>query len=287
MLKGILLALLSASCYATLVIFGKVANSLGLSAVHTLTLRFEFGIFFFALYLLIFDRKKLIPSKRLLFKTAFLGLFFYVGQSLALFKSVEYIPASTASLILYLYPLAVLILSVIFLKERFRASSLVSVVLILGGCCLVFYDAFLREISPVGMAYAVTAMVLFSVYMIVNQLLLKSENPISSAFYVMLFTSLGFIALNGGLGLQDITYQQTLLGVSLGIVPSAIAMALLYKSIEKIGAAYVSIFSSVEPMVTLLLASVFLGEKIAEYQIFGVILLIAGIVLPNLRMLRR
>lgn len=286
MLKGILLAILSASCYATLVIFGKIANNLGLSAVHTLTLRFEFGVFFFAAYLLLFDRKKLIPSKKLLIKTAFLGIFFYIGQSLALFKSVEYIPASTASLILYLYPLAVLILSVIFLKEKFRASSMISVAFILAGCCLVFYDAFLREISPVGMAYAVTAMMLFSVYMIVNQLILKSENPISSAFFVMLFTALGFIALNKGMGLREITGEQALLGVALGIVPSAIAMAFLYKSIELIGAAYVSIFSSVEPMVTLLLASIFLGEQIASYQIFGVILLIGGIVLPNLKFIK-
>ncbi|MGE4318719.1 MAG: DMT family transporter [Deferribacterales bacterium] len=286
MFQGILLAVLSASCYATLVIFGKIGLSMGLSAVPLLTLRFEFGTLALFLYFLITDRKVLKPSFSLLCKTAFIGIFFYTGQSLLLFKSIEYIPASTASLILYFYPMMVLLISIFFLREKFVLSSLISVVLILFGCCLVFYDAFLRQISVRGLTYAVGAMLMFSTYLVSSQIIMKKENSSSASFYVMLFTCLGFITLNGGTELSGMTQNKLILAVCLGIIPSAIAMGLLYKGIEKIGAAYFSIFSSVEPVITLILAAVFLGENIVSYQIFGVILLVAGIIVPNMKFIR-
>ena len=286
MIKGIALAMLSASCYATLVIFGKIGFTLNLSAVSMLTYRFEFGTLALLIYFTVTDRKALRPTLPLLMKTAFIGLFFYTGQSLLLFKAIEYIPASTASLILYFYPLVVLALGIIFLKDRFVMSSLVSVALILAGCCLVFYDAFLRKISAVGITYAVASMLTYSVYLISTQFILKKENASSSSFYVMLFTCLGFILLNGGTGMAELNGEKLTFAVALGVIPSAMALGFLYKGIEKLGAAYFSIFSSIEPVVTLILAAVFLNENIVIYQIFGVILLVAGIVVPNIKHIR-
>jgi len=286
MIKGIATAVLSASCYATLVIFGKIGMGMGLTSIHMLTLRFIFGTLILLIFLLISNRSVLRPTRSLVLKSAFVGLVFYLGQSLMFFKSIEYIPASTASLILYFYPLAVLFLSVLFLREKFRSSSLVSVLLILAGCCLVFYDAFMRSFSVTGIVYAALAMVLFSGYLIVAQYMLKTENSTSATFYVMLFTAIGYTVLNGGAGFGGLTGQQLALGFALGLIPSALAMGFLYAALKMIGAAYTSIFSSVEPVITLILAGVFLGEEIVSFQIFGVVLLMAGIIIPNMRMAR-
>ena len=287
MFKGIAVAVLSATCYATLVIFGKLGMEMGLKSVPMLTLRFIFGTLILFIFLVVFDRKVLRPKKSLVLKSAFIGLFFYLGQSLTFFKAIEYIPASTASLILYLYPLAVLILSLVFLREKFRSSSLVSVLLILGGCCLVFYDAFLRSFSMTGIMFALLSMVLFSSYLVVTQHILKTENSTAATFYVMLFTAIGYTVLNGGADFNSLTGKQLALVLSLGLIPSAMAMGFLYAALKMIGAAYTSIFSSVEPVITLLLAGIFLGEEIAAFQIFGVILLMAGIIVPNMRMVRQ
>lgn len=286
MFRGIAYTIISAFCFATLVIFGKIGYSLHLEALRMLTIRFEFGALSLLIFFLITDRKALIPTKRLLTKTFVTGLGLYLWQSFMFFKAIEYIPASTASLILYVYPLMVLIISLIFLKEKFRISSFISVLLILGGCSLVFYDAFMRQISLTGVIYALVSMVLFSLYLVISQIVMKNENPMSSAFYIVLFTLCGYMMLNGGTGLEGITLPQIGLGLCLGVIPSAFAIAFLYKGIEKIGAAYFSIFSSIEPVITLILAGVFLGEKIVIYQIFGVILLIAGIIVPNLRFIK-
>lgn len=278
---------MSAVCYGTLVIFGKIGISMELTSVRMLTLRFIFATILLFLFFGIKDIKQLRPTKTMLAKCAFLGIFFYLGQSLMFFRSIEYIPASTASLILYFYPLVVLIISVVFLKEKFRMSSLLSVVLILGGCSLVFFDAFQRSFDIRGIMFAGLSVILFSTYLTVAQIILKNENTTTATFYVTLFTAIGYTVLNGGTGFAGITQQQLALGIALGLIPSALAMWLLYAGLKAIGAAYTSIFSSVEPIVTLILAGLFLGEEIVAFQIFGVILLIAGIIVPNLRLYKR
>lgn len=278
--------MISACCFATLVIFCKIGYNIGLNTSNMMTIRFEFGAASLLIYFIIADRKALIPTKRLIIKTFLVGIGLYIGQSYLFIKSVQYIPASTVSLILYAYPMTVLIFSVVFLKEKFRSSSFVSVILILLGCCLVFYDAFARQINSHGIMLAVASMVLFSVYLIVSQVVMRGENPMAAVFYIVLFTMLGYIVMNGGTGFSGLTKAQLILGICLGVIPSAIAIGFQYKAISRIGAAYVSIFSSIEPVVTLILAAAMLGEKIAVYQIFGVILLIGGIVIPNLKFIR-
>jgi len=79
--------------------------------------------------------------------------------------------------------------------------------------------------------------------------------------------------------------NRIVIGLSLGVVPGVIAVTFLYIAIEKIGSAYACIFSSVEPVVTLAAAAIFLKENVVLLQIGGAVLIIAGIVIPNARVL--
>jgi drug/metabolite transporter (DMT)-like permease len=285
MLKGILLAVISATCYATLPVLGRMGYNEGLTAVQMLNYRFSIGAIILAIYFLLFRRQSLIASPRLLLKCAGLGIGLYMLQSMFFISSVKYIPASTTALLLYLYPLVVLIESTVFLKIKFRFASLVSVVLIMLACCLVFYDAFLRQLNTTGLLLALGAPLTFGTYLTMSQVVLKGERPSTVALYMLVFTGLGYMVLDGGMNIFSATRGQLTVGLALGIIPSAIAVSLLYAAIDKIGATYVSLFSSFEPAATLFFASMLLGEEIVNFQIYGVILLIAGIVLPNLKVI--
>jgi len=285
MIQGIILAIISATAYATLPIFGKLGYESGMDTIQMLTHRFLFGALTLFLFMLFFNRKALIPSPKLLIKCAVLGICLYTLQAMMFFRALKYIPASTTSLILYLYPLIVLFESIFFLKDKFKASSFISVVLIMGGCCLVFYDAFSRELNLTGILLATGAAFSFGTYLTMSQVVLRGENSSSVAFYMVTFTAIAYVFINGGLGLEDITMNQVAVSFGLGVVPSAIAVLLLYMAIDKIGAAYTSIFSSIEPIATLLMAAWLLSEKIVVYQIYGVALLTAGIVIPNLKVI--
>lgn len=286
MLKGIFIALISASAYATLPILGKFGYESGLTAINLLTYRFCFGTLILAILLGTFRPKALKASPMLLLKCAGLGLGLYMMQSFFFFKALQYIPASTSSLLLYLYPLVVLIFSTLLLKVKFRMASLISIVFIMLGCCLVFYDAFMRQLDLTGLIFGLAAPITFGLELTLSQAVLKNERPTSVALYMMFFTGLGFAVMNGGVPIMNATVQQLTVGVALGLIPTAIAILTLYVSIEMIGATFVSVFSSIEPAITLLLAGLLLGENIVTYQIYGVILLIIGIVVPNMKLLK-
>jgi len=101
-------------------------------------------------------------------------------------SSLKFIPAATTSLILYFYPVAVTLLSALIFKTRLDRVVFFSLLLLVAGCGLVFYDAFLRSISQTGLALATISMLIFSVYLIFLEVLLRGENPRTISFYCVL-----------------------------------------------------------------------------------------------------
>jgi drug/metabolite transporter (DMT)-like permease len=285
--KGVIFSIISATCYATLPIFGKIGYQLEMDTFLMLQCRFLFAGLILGIYYAITSPKTLIATPKIILKCLILGLVFYLPQSMFFISALKYIPASTDSLILYIYPLTVLFISVVFLKERMTKSKLISVVIIIIGCCLIFYDVFLREQNMKGIMIALGAMVFFSNYLIFSQVFMKGGDPKQLTLYVALSAALGFSIINGTDEIMSLTQNQLIFSISFGLVPTALAISLLYIAIEKIGAAYASIFSSIEPAITLFLAWTVLNEDIQLIQIFGMLAIIIGIALPNLKMLKR
>ena len=176
-----------------------------------------------------------------------------------------------------------------FLKMKIDLVVGASPALIVGGCCMVFYDAFLKEVDMVGLSYATSAMLFFSCYLVLLQVLLKDIKPMTATLYAVMFATISFNisgAMEGApmawLFPKDGTF---LIGLALGVFPGVIAVAFLYLAIEKIGSAYTCIFSSIEPVITLAAAAAFLDEQVVLLQMGGAVLIIVGIVIPNLRAL--
>ena len=151
-----------------------------------------------------------------------------------------------------------------------------------GGCALVFYDAFQRNLDPTGLLLVGIAMVTFSGYMVSAQVFLRRENPLQVTFYVIVMAALTFNLWSGPGRWPEFNLPSLALASVLGIVSTVMAISLLYLAIERIGSAYVSIFSTIEPVVTVTLAWLVLGEPLAAWQLLGMGLIVGGIVLPNL-----
>ncbi|MGE4193337.1 MAG: DMT family transporter [Pseudodesulfovibrio sp.] len=284
MFQGLIFAVVSAACFGSMAILVKLGYAAGMSGPVMMQFRFSFGTLLLFFYLLAKDRTLLRISLRDLAKCAFLGMVAYWTQTTCFVAALETIPASTTALVLYGHPMVVTLLSGLFLKMPVNRTMLLSLGLVMTGCCLVFYDAFLRAVDPTGLAYALGAMATFSVYLILMQVLLKNIRPLKATFYIMLGAAVSFtlsgdvtawMRLDGG--------QQTAIALALGLIPGVMAVAFLYTAIEKIGSAYACIFSSVEPIITLSAAAAFLGEQVVWLQMGGAGLIIFGIVVPNLR----
>lgn len=287
MLKGALFAVISSIMYSTLPVFGKIGYQLNLEPQQMLLCRFGFGTVILLCFLALFNRKTLKADMKLHIKAAGLGICLYVPQSFFLLYSLKYIPASTSSLVLYLYPLTVLIFSTLIFKEPFHKRYLLAVLFILAGCSLVFYDAFLRSIDFTGIAIVFCATVIFSFYLIFSQKVLKDERPITVTLYLMMYSTIGFLLTQNPAPLFRLDLSQYALLAGFGLITSVLAITFLYMSIKIIGAPLASIFSSFEPVFTVLLAYFILSEQTALIQYAGAVLIVLGVITPNIKKLNK
>lgn len=281
MIQGLLYAITSATAFGLMAIFVKLGYDAGLDGAVMMQYRFTYATVILACFLLVKDRSLLKISLPGLINCIFLGLIVYWLQTTCFVSALATIPASTTALVLYGHPAVVALLSWMFLGMKLDRTVLLSLVLVMSGCCLVFYDAFLREVEMTGLMYAFGAMAFFSCYLVLVQLLLKNMKPLTATFYVMLFASVSF-TLSGDPGVWfKQTQDSMMIGLALGIIPGAIAITFLFLAIEKIGSAYACIFSSIEPVVTLAAAAIVLDENVVLLQMGGAALIVMGIVIPN------
>lgn len=286
MIRGLIYSVVSAVCFGMMAVLAKLGYAAGLSGRDMLQYRFVFGAILLLLLFLVRDRSLLKASPRLLAKSALLGGVLYVIQSTLFFRALETIPASTTALLFYFYPVTVTLLAALFLRQRIDRRSTWSLVLVMSGCGLVFYDAFMKSLAAEGLACALGSMATFSIYLLLVQVLLRDEDPLRFTFYVVVFAALAFSLWNGPAALLDPSPKRLVLGLAMALVPTTLAISLLFLAIEKIGSAWVSIFSTFEPVATLTAAHFVLGEEVVWIQFLGAALIIVGIILPNACLLR-
>ncbi|MCK9239387.1 DMT family transporter [Desulfocurvus sp.] len=287
MRKGLVCAILSACCFGMLPILGKLGFAQGMDSTQMLQYRFGLGALLLLGWFALTNRDALRISTRGLLKTALLGGVISPVQSTCLMVSLETIPASTSSLILYFYPAVVTVAGALIHRQRIGRRVALSLLLVTAGCALVFLDAFMREAAPVGMLWASGAMIVFSAYILLVQWLMRGERPLSFSLYVIVFAGVAFGLLRGLPAPGELTLAQAGVALALGLVPTVLATTLLYTAIEAVGGAYASIFSTLEPVTTVAAAALLLGEPVFARQLAGAALIVAGIVLPNLALLRR
>lgn len=284
--RGIVYAILSAACFGMLAVLGKLAFARGFAAAEILQYRFGFASLMLLGWYAATDRSVLRARPRTLLKAALLGIGLYPVQSLCFMTSLKHIPASTTSLILYFYPVAVTVLSALLYKTRLNRLVVLSLALLVAGCGLVFFDAFQRSISQTGLLLATAAMLVFSVYLLALEHLLKDENPRTISLYVVVATALVYAVMAPPTGFLHMDAVSRALAVVLGLVPTALAVTLLYRAVELVGSAKASICSTLEPITTVLASALLLGESIVPVQVAGMALILFGIALPNLGLLR-
>ena len=282
--KGVVYSFLSAASFATLAIFVKVGYNTGLSTVGMLFLRFGFAVVLMGSYIAFFRGFKI--GKNLLFKAFITGGLLYPAQSFCFFSGIGYTSPNVAELILYLYPAVVAFLGFLFFKEALTPFKLFYIAVILIGFGFIFHDAFYSKLRFLGVLFSTAAMVIYSFYLIVVEKFVSDEDPVLFSFFTIFFAFIVYALI--GFNKLDLSFNfyQLIVGFLLGLVPTFLAIMFLFKSIEVIGSSLTSVFSSVEPVVTIILSSVFLHMWLNTAQIIGGVLILLGVFMANFYHLR-
>src|SRR5438067_5253049 len=106
---GVALVIGSACCFGSLGVFGKLAYRLGLTTPQLLSYRFALAALM--LWLAATATRQGFPPRVSLVGLAIMGGAGYVGQSGSYFTVLHFIPASTNALLLYTFPVFLMLLA--------------------------------------------------------------------------------------------------------------------------------------------------------------------------------
>ncbi len=274
-LTGILLIAISAASFGTLAIIGRFLYADGLDTFTMLFLRFGFAALLMAIIL--FARKEKFPSGKILLQLIGMGALGYVGQSFSYLSAIKYASAGLVALLLYLYPVFVFILSIIVLREKVTWIKVTALALALVGTGL--------TVDPnggqlLGVLFSIAAALIYSVYIIVGTNVMKHVSAVQSS--TVIFASAGAVygilmAING------VHLPTTNIGwiniVGIVLVATVIPVVTFLAGLERIGPTNAAMLSTLEPVVTVLLAAWIFGEHLKPIIMLGGGLILVAVIL--------
>jgi len=280
-LTGILLIAISAASFGTLAIFGRFLYADGMDTFTMLFLRFGISASIMTLILLL--RKEPFPRGRVLALLIGMGALGYVGQSFSYLSAIKYASAGLVALLLYLYPMFVFILSVIFLREKVTWAKVAALVLALVGTALTVGPAGGQFL---GIFFAIFAAVVYSVYIIVGADVMRHVSAVQSS--LVIFASAGAVygmltAVNGAHLPASSSGWWSIAGIVL--LATVIPVVTFLAGLERIGPTNAAMLSTLEPVVTVLLAAWLFAERLEPVTLAGgALILVAVVVLTRSEM---
>lgn len=274
-LRGSLFIATSATAFGAMAIFARFAAAGGADVGAVLFLRFLIAGTVLAIWVVASRRRW--PSGKNLALLCGMGGVGYVGQSYCYFLALDHASAGMVALLLYLHPFIVMLISAALFGYRLTAVRMISVVLAICGASLTIGGDLHSQ--PLGLMLGVAAALIYSVYILVGSRVVDHEDPLSAATVVMLSAALTL----GGLALFSTpAFPQTRaswIAVTLiALLSTVLAVVCFFAGMRRLGAADAATLSTLEPVVTFVLAAVVLGEAVTGRQMTGGAIVIAALV---------
>jgi drug/metabolite transporter (DMT)-like permease len=275
---------LSAAGYGFIGIFGKRAFAAGLAPGEFLTLRFAIASAALWAFMLVARRRDLAVTRRQLAACAALGVFGYALFTTLYFHALRGLSASLTSLILYTFPVIVTVAAWALFKEPIgwrRALALpvvgVGLLLLLSG------DIAVTSWGAVGLALA--SALFYSAYILASSRLLRGLDSLVAGLYIMTAAAVALAVVGCPTPAEVAALDASAWGSVLGIatVSTLGPLVLFLRGLSKLSNAEASILSLVEPLTTVVAASVLLGERLSPLQFAGGALVLGALVLSSLR----
>ncbi len=207
-----------------------------------------------------------------------------VGYNLPVTVGLQWLPASTAGLLLATEPVWVLVLSRVFLRERGGARAWAGSAVALGGVAVLAGPGALtdaggyRALGGTGLILAGT--LAFAAYTIVVRPLSEAHGAIPATAAATVVGAVPYLVFAGMLSAPRLGHLALSVWAELAFLAlgSTVAGMLLWNQAILVGGtSRVSLLLYLEPAVSVLGAAAFLGEHITLAAIAGGLLILAGV----------
>jgi drug/metabolite transporter (DMT)-like permease len=268
-----------------------VASKIGVAEMPALQMAYIrqfFGGIFFLLFFMLYKKLSLPTRKEFLWLLIISLLMFVMANGLSTW-SLNYIPTGLSALIGALYPLSVVIIEMVFFKNR-NMTILTFVGLLLGitGIGIVFYENAFQQ-HPDGFVFGVMLSVIAMLSWSVGTIIIVRKKTTLNPYYAT-----GWQMFIGAL-LLFIIAETTQPTISISSIPlkawgaisylvlagSLLAFIAFIYSMKKLPAAISSLYAYINPLVAMVTAYFVIDEKLTINILWGAIVTLAGVFLVN------
>jgi len=275
---GIGLLLLSVLGFTTSILAANRALKDGID-VHTINaLRYSMTIVLLFLFQKI-RGKQLILLKRERYTGMALGISVFM-TGVGYLSATKYLPISLAVLIFYTAPFFVAIISRFTENEPITISRLVAIVIAFIGIALALGIQTETTLNWQGVAFALLAAFGYAGLVCVSSLTMKTVNPQAVNFHCLVSGTVLFVVflLFTG-GPETAISQSSWLKLGFSSLSLTVGFMTFFTGLEIVGPVKTSMLMNTEPILTIILATIMLGERLSSVQWIGAGLVVVGIIL--------
>lgn len=268
--KGIVYAFLSSAAFGIMPILARIAYANGSNPTTVLVFRFLISTIILFLYLKFSNVNTKLNKKQILLLLS-IGIIGYTITTQTLFMSYNYLGAGLATTLHFIYPVVVCITGIIFFKNKMSTKKIVSLFLaILGVYSLVAFKN--NTLNIFGISLALFSGVSYGITMIVLNLnIIRNLDNRVITMYICFGSTIGmlFYGLISNSIIWNFNFTAISCYIGISIISTITSMLLLLKAIKIIGVSSSSILGTFEPIVSIFLGALFLGENLSLALLIG------------------
>ena len=220
----------------------------------------------------------------------YFAVFGIVGMAAVQFTylfAISKIQVAAAILLQYLAPVFIVLHSVIFARERLSRVNLLALIGATTGCYLVVgaYNLNLLSMNLAGIASGIASAICFAWYSIHGEYGMRRYSPWTVLLYAMAFAALTWNIAHPPLDgfLQAWGPKQWFWMLYVGILGTMVPFGLYLEGISRIRSTRASITATLEPITAGVISYIFLNEIMEWPQLIGACLVIAAVILLQLK----
>jgi drug/metabolite transporter (DMT)-like permease len=282
MQKGYIYAVVAAVLFGSSGMFVKMIQADGLDSISLLTVQYMFAVVIMFSYALIRNKRVLAVSRKSLADLAVMGVIGSTGMTVCYYMAFEYLPVAVVTMLLYTYPVIVFIYTFIFEKGSMNVQKTVAIAMaFVGGILALNLAGGNLSYPAIGIILGLMSALFYAFMNIFSEKRLESVDSLAINAYTTLFSLITLCIyrfpsyfFRGEVNPESIKYI-----VLLAVLGEILPLTLLYAAIKHIGALKVSVISNIEIPTAIMLAYLFLYEKITLSQLAGSMLIVCAVIL--------
>ena len=280
------LIILAGCFWGCMGIFVRNLSTFGFNPIQIASIRLTVASLVFALVLFFKDRSGFRIALRDL--PLFLGLGFgsVLMFTVCYFSAITMMPLSTAAILLYTSPIWIMLMSVLFFKEKLNRTKVIALALAFAGCVLVSGISG-DGVTLTGVLLGLGAGIGYGLYSILGTVALRRYSPYTVTTYSFMFAAVGSWLVCGPSDMisrfsgADDPAGLLLLCLNTGLFSAVIPFLAYTLGLRTVEASKAGILATIEPMMASLVGVFVFSEPLNLLSGLGIVLILVAVVLLN------